>query len=416
MNLKLNPKKSGVSVFIISEKKFIYTLLLLFLPIIDMFNGYGLANGYIAEGGLASPSQISRALMLCIFLYIFFKYKMNISIIIFFIPLFITEFLMGIFLQETFGVSYGVMSIYKLVYVVITGTLLSFLVKDRNDIYLFSKFLKINILIISTSIYFSLYTGLGASTYGWGFGTKSFFASGNGLGIYLGIVSLTLIALNYYKLSVKSSVFTYLYVIFSIACIGTKTSFVLCLIILLALIFISKQRYFLIFISCCIFFVFSRFIFEYFPILFDVIISRAEHTDSFGQYVSSGRADYIMEAFSIFTASDSNMFRLLFGSGAFLSFQDPNNYFEFDTLETDFFDLLFMYGLYGLIFYLSCIIYIMYLLRSHLFMLLIFLLLISHSLFLGHVLFNGMSSILLAMFFFMAKYFSLHKIPPQLKE
>jgi len=202
-----------------------------------------------------------------------------------------------------------------------------------------------------------------------------------------------------------------LYVLFSIACIGSKTSFLLCFVILLFLVFFSKQKLLLIFIVLFALLLTGNFILEFIPAIFDVIISRAEHSDGVGQYIASGRGDYVKDAISVFTTQDSSIFRLPFGSGAFLSYQYPFSHVQYDTLETDVFDLLFMYGIYGLFLYFLIAMYIAYLLKSHFAMLFVFVLLMLHSAFAGHVLFNGMSSITLSMFFFIARYLSHQENP-----
>jgi len=396
--------RSSHVAFSISEKKLVLLMLFIMLPFFDMLTGYGIENGYLSEGGLASPSQIGRLFVLGFFTYLIVKHRINIRLLYILVPLISIEFLSGLYLQDILGFLTGILSVYKLAYILIIGIVLTFLVKESNDLRDLASFLKINVLLISTSIYFSAFTGLGSSTYGWGFGTKSFFASGNGLGIYLGILCLILIALKQYGLVGRFSGFTALYIAVSIALIGTKTSLFLTLLILLTLLAsLNNKRYLFPILLVILFFLIQPIIESLLPI-FDVIYSRFQNSDDLGQYVASGRSDYVIDAMSVFFQQDSSLFRLPFGSGSFLSYHVPQSNHEFDTLETDIFDLLFMYGIYGVFIYIMLIFKVCILLKHHYAILLIFLVFIAHSFFAGHVLFNGMSSTVLAIVFVIAKY------------
>lgn len=82
----------------------------------------------------------------------------------------------------------------------------------------------------------------------------------------------------------------------------------------------------------------------------------------------------------------------------------------YDTLETDIFDVLFMYGFIGLIFLLSIYMYILCRLRKEKLLLISALLCILHSVFSGHVIFNGMSSLCIMVLFVLAKFNSIFRV------
>lgn len=90
--------------------------------------------------------------------------------------------------------------------------------------------------------------------------------------------------------------------------------------------------------------------------------------------------------------------RWFIGAGSYVSFQDPTAVFQYDTLESDVFDIFFMYGLAGVVAYCQMFAYGAIMLKKHIYFLLTWGLLFMHSLFAGHVIFNGMSITILAFF------------------
>jgi hypothetical protein len=87
--------------------------------------------------------------------------------------------------------------------------------------------------------------------------------------------------------------------------------------------------------------------------------------------------------------------RFFTGGGSILSFQKLDN-FKYDTLETDLFDIFFMYGIAFALIYLFIIFYFLYktLEQKKYILFLLFLLMSFHSIMAGHIIFNAMSFII----------------------
>jgi hypothetical protein len=145
-------------------------------------------------------------------------------------------------------------------------------------------------------------------------------------------------------------------------------------------------------------------LFDMFRVVFDVVVKRYENSESLILFLGSGRIGYVENAMQVFLAQSDIILRLLFGSGAFLSFQNPDYVSIYDTLETDLFDVLFMYGLVGVSTFLTFFAYIGYCLRKYFIFILAFTVLFFHSIVAGHVLFNGMSSFPIVMLFLVSSF------------
>lgn len=367
------------------------------LPFFDAINGFLVVKGVIASAGIASPSQLGRLLVSILLVYILTVKKLSIWPVFLFLYLLIVEVCSGLHHQSQYGFSYGVISAYKLGYLMLLTLVLKHYAKTIEGFSQLTVYIKYNLIIISSMLYFSTLTGIGNSTYGFGFGTKSFFASGNGLGLYLGVGTLILIGFKHYKLMTINQK-TILFLVFSIALIGSKTALVLCAINLMCLILISKYRlHFVALFSLFVMFFLPQFI-EMFSLVFDVILKRLANSDNILIYLGSGRIDYVTDAFTTFFQVDPTPFRYFFGMGAYTSFQNPLFVKEFDTLETDLFDLFFMYGLIAVAVFMFMISIVLFNLRKYKIFFLGMLLLSLHSIIAGHVLFNGMSSVAFALF------------------
>ncbi|MFT6586823.1 MAG: hypothetical protein ACJAUY_001750 [Cognaticolwellia sp.] len=388
-----------------SYRSILLTFLFILLPIFDAINGYLVVQGIIESAGIASPSQLGRLLVTILLVYIILIKRLSILPVFFLIYLLIVEVFSGLYHQNQYGFTYGVLSAYKIGYLILLTITLKHYAKSPEGFQQLVVFFKYNLIIISSMLYFSIITGVGNSTYGFGFGTKSFFASGNGLGLYLGVGSLFLIGLRHYKLASFSQK-TLVYIVLSIALIGSKTALVFCTFNLLCLVMLSKYRIsFTVVLSLLVFALLPKII-DFFGVLFDVIIKRQANSDSLILYLGSGRIEYVIDAFNVFFSERSNPLRLLFGMGAFTSFQNPLSVQVFDTLETDLFDLLFMYGAFTVILYLTVISATLFKLRKHKVFFFGMLLLSLHSIIAGHVIFNGMSSVCFALFICVASFLS----------
>jgi hypothetical protein len=383
----------------VSERSLVLSYLFLVLPIFDMINGTLVVRGILPEGGLASPAQIGRLIATGLLAWAMVRQRLNISpLLVLLYPLSV-ELLAGFLYQQEFGLAYGIMSVYRFLFLFAAFVVMDSYLDDRSGLEKVARFLKWNLLLISLTLSFSIMSGLGNSTYGYGFGTKGFFSSGNGLGAYLGSGTLLLVGLRKYGLYSDISRLEIIFIAVSTAMIGTKASMVFCGINLLVLLLDSRFRYFWVSL-------FGLAIAESLPKLsealrtvFDVVLRRYERADSLIEFIGSGRMNYVDDAVSTLSQQGHSTVRYILGSGSFLSFQDPYSVVRYDTLETDLFDLLFMYGIPGVLFYLAVFSIASIRLQRYPILLLALILMFLHSFVAGHVVFNGMGAMMMAVLF-----------------
>tara|TARA_R110002050_G_scaffold79368_5_gene169687 strand:- start:5 stop:1228 length:1224 start_codon:yes stop_codon:yes gene_type:complete len=378
------------------------------LPFFDAINGYLVIKGIISAAGVSSPSQLGRLMVSFLLAYLIISKKLAAWPIFLFVYLFTVEVFSGLFHLNQYGFTYGVISAYKLGYLILLTMILIHYSKTTEGMLQLGKLVKYNLIIIATMLCFSTVTGIGNNTYAMGFGTKSFFASGNGLGLYLGVGVLFLIGLRECKL-VSISHKMLFFLIFSIILIGTKTALLLCIANVIVVILLSKYRMSIIILSALLLTIYLPQIIEQFSIMFVIILKRFDVAENIVMFLGSGRIQYVVDAFEVFLKNDPSTFRFLFGMGAFTSFQNSLTVTEFDTLETDLFDLFFMYGLLSVLFFLSTIGFVLFQLRKYKILFLGMLLLSLHSIMAGHVLFNGMSSVCFALFICVSNYLSIQR-------
>lgn len=380
--------------FKISVSSFVLAWIFLAVPLFDMVNGVLVVRGYIPEGGLFSPSKLGRLMAGILLLWVAYRYRLQPGWFFLFFAGIFFETIAGVRFGQEYGVIFGFITVYRLAYIWLLFTVLLYYAKQ--DVAILGKFLKYNVVFISLSIIFAHFTGLGNSTYGWGFGTKGFFASGNALGIYLGAATLTLLAMKHYRIYTDIGKYAYLIAFFGIVLIGSKAAFLLAILVVLFGVWFSNYR--TIFILICTVFVvgFSSYILDFASVAFDVIISRYHNSSSIVEFLSSGRVDYVLNAANTLNAQTTDSLRILMGGGSFLSFQNPSGTVVYDTLEMDWADIFFMYGLVGLFFYCAFFISGIFYLKDKFFLVLIWIILLLHSVVAGHVIWNGMSIMLLS--------------------
>ncbi|MFL2945987.1 MAG: hypothetical protein ACJZ66_03395 [Parvibaculales bacterium] len=375
----------------------VLSYIFLILPFFDMLNGLLVVRGYLPEGFLGSPSQISRLFAIILLLGVNFSKRIPHFYLMIFMLLLVIETIAAFYHQKIVGLLFGYVTVSKVLYMYLLFiTLRRYAFNHLEDI---CKFLKFNVNLISGSIVFGYITGLGNSTYGWGTGTKGFFSSGNGLGIYIGVAAIVLVALRHYRFYQHTNMLTIVLSGLALILVGTKTSLILFILLFITVVLQLRLRLLVLpallgfFIYVWDFLVFSVNMF------FDIIISRYEKSESLLQYLFSYRDIYVRDAFSQFFQQDIGPLRWLFGAGSYVSFQNPRQVYFYDTLETDMVDLLFMYGIIGVTAYLIIIFYGLVLHFNRPIMFLGFLMLSLHSIIAGHVLFNGMSSTLFIILF-----------------
>ena len=364
----------------------------LLLPFFDMLNGFLVVRGYLPEGFVGSPSQIGRLFATTLLLGVSFGKKITHFYVMIFMLLLVIETISAFYHQRIVGLLFGYVTASKILYMYLLFiTLRRYAVNYFEDI---CKFIKFNVNLISSSIVFGFITGLGNSTYGWGFGTKGFFSSGNGLGIYLGVATIVLVALRHYRFYPHTNMLTYSLSGLALILVGTKAALLLFVTLFIIIVLQSRFRL-MIFPAFLGFFIYVwDLIVASANLFFDIIILRYQKSESLLKYLLSSRDNYVLDAFSQIFQQDIGVLRWIFGAGSFVSFQHPKLAYSYDTLEMDLVDILFMYGIMGVVTYLALIFYGLVLNFRRPYMNIGFFMLSLHSIIAGHVIFNGMSNTL----------------------
>jgi len=381
-----------------------YLILLFYIsPFIDALSGYLILSKILPEGGVGSPSQLFRLFLIILSILILLKNKkyFHISMILIVYIIFM-EFVFFYIHGNVFGYIIGLVYGSKLIYLLLIYLTLYYLYSVKKIsfksllTYIQKYVLTMGILLVVPFI-----LGVGFSSYEEGtFGNKGFFAAGNGLGIFMG--TGLMLSIYYWKYTRKRySLFLSLFLVFSTVIIGTKTVFIFSLVALIFMIYYLKNYYLkhaILFILLYIFIFYSQDISDSLKTIFDVVFYRLNNNDSFISFLMSNRDVYFQDAISNISYEGLYALRLFFGLGAYVSFRNPYEQLNsIDILESDFSDIFFMYGLLVLFIYLFIFIIVMSqcFIKKQFFLGLIFFMLFSHSLLAGHVLFNGMSGIML---------------------
>ena len=91
---------------------------------------------------------------------------------------------------------------------------------------------------------------------------------------------------------------------------------------------------------------FSEILFSTLSLIFDVVYLRFQNSPSVLSFLMSSRDVFAIDALNSISFQGIYVLRLIIGFGVFISFRNPNGTFTmYDTLESDFFDVLFMYGI-----------------------------------------------------------------------
>ncbi|MDF2181410.1 O-antigen ligase family protein [Neptuniibacter sp. CAU 1671] len=385
---------------------FLLAYVFIFLPFADMVTGWLVLSSSLTEGGFGSPSQIFRAILLPL---LFFRLAVGVRPVWAILPIFLLfiETVHVFFHQSLLAYSYGIIFFSRIIYLCMLYAFLVELYKSRMAGIIF-KYMACSVILIALSLVFAFITDTGFSTYGWGFGTKGYFASGNGLGLNLGVSTLLLLYIFHAGLNnglyVRVGIFFGLLAIFLI---GSKTAWLLGGIVIISY-FCFRYFGFMLFVLFPIVFGFLILFGGKLNRFFDVIVSRYNSSPDFLTFITSGRNDYFYDAWLVYMGSSPGFLNFLFGKGFYCSFRVCDSVVFFDTLESDLADIFFMYGLIGVCLYFSFFIYFVFLffMRKKYFLCFVWLLVFGHSAVAGHVMQNGMNLTLMAVFVALA-YFIL---------
>lgn len=371
-------------------------------PLLDSITGYFVLNGIISEASIFSPSQLGKIIIvLYVLLELYKKSGLKFYSVILLIGYISTlEIICYLYFGTTlYAYMVGFVQLFKLCYIISIYFYTKNLVD--SDILNYEKLiliLKNSALIYSLILIITTILGINTQTYGSEtFGTKGVFASGNGLSLYLGVFSSIALFDSIKKKSLKSKI---IFSIIFMSCIlvGTKASIVFLIFNLVIIFKFSPKLIKFIMVAGLIFSIY--YLRDIFLMVFDVIIHRYKNSSSLKAFLASGRDNYINGAFEKYKVDNLLSLRIFFGAGSFVSFRSSLVDMKgFDTLENDFFDIFFMYGVNGLIIYLGFLVkyVISFIKRKNYFLTMIFILVYGYSNIAGHVVFNAMSGLTLVL-------------------
>lgn len=393
------------------DKVSLFSLFILFniliLPIFDNISGVLFKLNLIGDGSIGSPSQLGRFIGILFVIFLIFQIctlktkKISLFILFYFI---LIESFSSLFYRELFPYLYGLVNALKIIYAFLCILLLTDLVnQNKINSNLISKYIIIYGTIISILVISSYLSGFYIANYSKGIATRGLFISGNGLGVVIGISSLVLLY-NIQRISFLSLLHI-LVLIITIALIGTKAALLFLIINILYFAYKLFKRNPLIFssLSFVIFYFLWSLIFERLEMIFENIIFKFENIDNKFILLASSRDLFIIDAFNKVNWDGLYSIRVIFGAGSYFAYLDPAIYTPLSRklLENDLFELFFSYGGVALLFYVLLYFLALYkgIINKNYFYLFIFSLVFLHSITVGHVLFNGTSSIMLGFTF-----------------
>lgn len=389
----------------------IFILLILSFPICDILTGIFIFKIGLPESFIGSPSQLIRIIFINFGLLTIQPQKQKICIATLLWILLIestTFFYVKSFSPFLSGLNYAI----KLLYIIIFYFKAEEYCKSS-----YNKLLKFQSTIFDIAIIYALgiiipsILGFGVASYSEGtFGQKGLLSSGNAIGIFLGVMNCLLILKRNKSIPDYISALT---LSTSLIYLATKTALSLFIIGLLILFFKQRKTLRLIILIPIIGLIIinANTIIEMIYTVADVIIFRFENKDSLFSFLMSSRDIYISNAISEFLNSPIWILKFIIGGGAFMSFRSSfTDGMIFDTLENELFDIFFMYGLIGLTIYVNVIIYFSaYIFKRSRVLGIIFLLFCLHSIFAGHILFDGIPVIAAVLIIQMAKYIKVER-------
>jgi len=409
MNKELMPLIEYKSSRIAPENLLLWFILS--FPIADILTGFMIFRLGMPESFVGSPSQLIRVLFLFSGFAIIPSHSLRKCLILFFWLLIVESFsffyvpIISPFLS---GLNYS----FKILYIYVFYLWSNYFCENKRDNFnRFQKTIFKSTTIYSLGIIVPSLLGIGSASYGEGtFGQKGLLASANALGIYLGIISVIYSLKKNLSYTEKLCVILFLTALILLA---TKTA--LLFVVLIVILFLSKSKkiYSIPILLIIVFGIiyYSDILLSAFSTVADVIIFRYEKSDSFFSFLMSSRDNYVSNAFVEFFKSPIWFIKAIIGGGAFMSFR-PSYYpnISFDTLENEFFDIFFMYGLVGLSIYLGVIFYELYKIQKNSFFLaFLFFLFALHSVLAGHIVFDGIPILACLLVVQMSKHYNIAK-------
>jgi hypothetical protein len=396
-----------------SVQLFVLLFCVFALPIFDVFTGAFFKLNIMAEGALGSPSQLGRLMALAFLIFFIFNSKIENKIkkgIFYFSLYFLLIEIVAAFIHHGLKPFLsGVVFFSKILFCILVYIFLSDWVK--KDLVSYDFFFRIVIIygvILSILLLASFLSGFHISNYGSKFATRGLFASGNGIGITIGVSAL--LSLYYSHISGKNLYFFFgVLMIISTAVIGTKAALLFLLLASIYLTFVSCKKFPLtsIVIGILLFIFVVPTLIEILALVFENIISKFNKIDNKAVLLASSRDVFIRDAFDKLSVDGFSSLKVIFGGGAFYAYEsfELSSTFKRKFLENDLFELFFCYGLIPAMGYLLFFSHeiVKGLRKKRFFLSFCLFMIFLHSILAGHVIFNGTSSIMLVFVLLLTK-------------
>lgn len=307
---------------------------------------------------LVTFGQVIRIFFVLFFAYLIIKnlkidikkqwsYLMGMSCLVILLPLYFFirhGSIKGLYMDALYGV--------KLLFPILIITAMKLIInKDKVSKNIVEDIFKIYSVLVPLTLIIPMILGIGFSSYELGGGYKGFYYSNNEINVVL-ICTFIYCVDKLFKNKCLKNLFLVVINLFALLAIGSKTSIIVFVIVLLAyLIKIMKKcprkaiMYFIItiFILGISVIIFKGFFSEMFERIHYYYIHFKNSGGNFLDFITSGRSDRIYPAFQK-NVLDSKMgiLNLLFGIGRY---SQIDNYDLASLMEMDFFDVMNWYGI-----------------------------------------------------------------------
>ncbi|WP_304419420.1 O-antigen ligase family protein, partial [uncultured Duncaniella sp.] len=398
--------KTNNILFVSWEK--IFLGIIFAFPICDIITGFLIFRVGLPESFIGSPSQLIRIIFILFGLSIipYRKQRICVAVLLWILAIeSLSLFYTPSFVPFISGLNYGI----KLLYIVLFyfGAE-QYCAISHRALFKFQSTIFNVALVYALGVIIPTILGFGEGSYGEGtFGQKGLLSSGNAIGIFLGIMNCLIIL----KKKSKTEYLKQLIISISLIFLATKTALLLFLLGLILILIKLKPafRYLILIFILAIIVIYMDIIYDVVRTVADVILFRFDNRESLFSFLMSSRDAYVSDAITEFMNSPIWILKFFIGGGAFMSFRSQyTNGMVFDTLENEFFDIFFMYGIIGLVFYLGAIVYFFVKIEKKSSSLgFIFLLFCLHSILAGHILFDGIPIMSAVLIIQIAKYFTI---------
>ena len=333
----------------------VFYCLFVFLPIVESINGY--INGGGNEGGL-SLGIAYRLILACACLAILAYYGLDRKKLII-VPLAIIVLVLPHILEIVAngnakgGVSFPALWLKTFLPILCIEAYRSMLLKDRGLDDLQERLFNVWTLLFPLCMLVPYVFGLGFNTYGQdGAGYKAFFFSQNDICFAL----VVLYAYSFFKMLQNPTISFVVRTLLLVACIillGLKSGYILLLTLTVFFLLrdgsVSVGRRLLILLFAIFAFL---LVLNVFSEQIEAVIARWEYFSTvlgdFIRFATSARIDRVPMALSYLSSGDNGSW-ILFGSG--LEYSKALG--SYALIEMDFFDMLFLFGVLGLTFYVT---------------------------------------------------------------